>query len=222
MTHTIPFPAKQWTVQQALILAALCVSVGIAGGWFIRGWQAPSRPGSAQTVATSEQPKNVAVAAPQPPTPAQLKSMADAQATPLLDRLKSEPANPYLLAGIGNIYYDAQQYPVAVDYYGRVLKSAPSNAAVRTDMATAYWYMGNADTAIAEFNEALTYAPTNPNTLFNLGLVKLQGKKDRAGAIADWNKLLVANPTYEGKDKVKQMMAEATMQATANQGNKPK
>ena len=66
-----------------------------------------------------------------------------------------------LLTGVGNVYYDAQQYPVAVDYYGRALRINASDAAVRTDMATAYWYMGNADTAIEEFNKALTYAPTN-------------------------------------------------------------
>ena len=85
--------------------------------------------------------------------------MADAQAAPLLDKLKADPKNPDLLAGIGNIYYDAQQYPIAVDYYARALKARPSDAAVRTDMGTAYWYMGNADSAIAEFNKALTYAP---------------------------------------------------------------
>jgi cytochrome c-type biogenesis protein CcmH/NrfG len=75
-------------------------------------------------------------------------------------------------------------------------------------MATAYWFMGNADLAIAEFNKALTYAPDNPNTLFNLGLVKWKGKMDGAGAAADWEKLLAANPNYEGRDKVEQMLAE--------------
>jgi tetratricopeptide (TPR) repeat protein len=89
-------------------------------------------------------------------------------------------------------------------------------------MATAYWYMGNADTAIAEFNKALTYAPNNPNTLFNLGLVKWQGKKDIDGAVADWKKLLAANPNYQGKDKVEQMMAEAKQQAALMQGTNAK
>jgi tetratricopeptide (TPR) repeat protein len=96
-----------------------------------------------------------------------------------------------------------------------VLKAQPADVAVRTDMATAYWYMGNADTAIAEFNQALTYAPNNPNTLFNLGLVKWQGKTDAAGALADWEKLLAANPDYEGRDKVEQMMAEVKQHAAA-------
>ena len=121
-----------------------------------------------------------------------------------------------MLAGIGNIYYDAQQYPIAVGYYARALKARPSDAAVRTDMATAYWYMGNADSAIAEFNKALTYAPNNPNTLFNLGLVKWKGKNGPgAGAIADWEKLLAANPNYKERDKVEQMMAEVKKQASA-------
>jgi cytochrome c-type biogenesis protein CcmH/NrfG len=82
-------------------------------------------------------------------------------------------------------------------------------------MATAYWYMGNADTAIAEFNKALSYEPNNPNTLFNLGLVKWKGKSDVAGAVADWEKLLKTNPNYQDRDKVQQMMTEAKKQAAA-------
>ena len=58
------------------------------------------------------------------------------------------------------------------------LNVQPANTSVRTDLGTAYWYMGNADSAIAEFNQALTYAPNNANTLFNLGMVKWQGKGD--------------------------------------------
>jgi cytochrome c-type biogenesis protein CcmH/NrfG len=41
----------------------------------------------------------------------------------------------------------------------------------------------------------------------------LRGKKDAVGAVADWKKLLAANPNYEGRDKVEQMIAEANKQA---------
>jgi tetratricopeptide (TPR) repeat protein len=157
-------------------------------------------------------------AAPQSPATDGLKQMADAQAAPLLNRLKSDPNNTDLLASIGNVYYDAQQYPTAIDYYERVLKAKPSDVAVRTDMATGYWYIGDADTSIAEFNKALSYAPNNPNTLFNLGLVKWKGKMDSAVALADWKKLLAANPNYQGKDQVEQMMAEMKQQASRNKG----
>jgi tetratricopeptide (TPR) repeat protein len=200
---------EQWTSLKANSLAVVCLLVGIAGGWFIRGSHSAAGTGSTVAAGSSAPAKMVASAESPMPNPARLKEMADTQAAPLLDKLKSDPNNPALLISIGNLYYDAQQYPIAVDYYGRALSTKPTDADVRTDMATAYWYLGNADMAITEFNKALTYAPNNPNTLFNRGLVKWQGKKDGAGAVADWEKLLAANPNYEGKDKVKQMISEA-------------
>ena len=197
-----------WTGVQAYTLAVVCLLLGMAGGWLIRGSQSPAAAAPAMA-ASAPAPTGMGGAPNGQPTPEQMKQMADTQAAPLIEKLKADPNNPELLASIGNYYYDAQQYPTAVDYYGRALKAKPSDAAVRTDMATAYWYMGNADTAIAEFNKSLSYEPNKPNTLFNLGLVKWQGKMDINGAVADWEKLLATNPNYEGKDKVEQMIAEA-------------
>ena len=215
MTDTNSSPLKQWTNHRALILMAICLMAGIAGGWALRG----SHAATAESVkAVSAPPAAAASATVQPPSPAQLKAMADNQAAQQILKLKSDPKNSDLLTNVGNVYYDAQQYRVAVDYYGRVLQIKPSDAAVRTDMATAYWYMGNADAAIAEFNKALKYAPTNPNTLFNLGVVKWQAKQDGAGAIANWKKLLAANPNYEGKDKVQQMLSDVEKQTAAKPG----
>jgi tetratricopeptide (TPR) repeat protein len=212
MTDPNTAPAGQWTIQRAILLGSICLLAGIAGGWGIRGLEAPPAPAPSPKAA-APQPAPSAAPAAQPPTSAQLKQAADAQAAPLLAQLKADPTNTDLLTGIGNLYYDAQQYPVAVEYYERALKAKPSDASVRTDMGTAYWFMGNADRAIAEFNTALTYQPTNPNTLFNLGLVKWQGKKDGPGALADWKKLLAANPKYASRDKVEQMIAEVEKQA---------
>ena len=210
---------KQWTVTQAMILAAVCLVAGAAGGWEIHASQRPDIRVSSKAAMT---PANAANQAGQAPGAAQLKEMADAQAAPQMDKLKSDPKNPDLLTSVGNIYYDAQQYSSAVDYYTRALAARPSDASVRTDMATAYWYMGNADTAIAEFNKALTYAPNNPNTLFNRGLVKWQGKRDGAGALADWEKLLAVDPSYEAKAKVEQMMGEVKKEAGASPAMKTK
>ncbi len=191
--------SKQWTGARATTLAVVCLLAGVAGGWFLRAGQSP---------AAAESSTAPAVAAPAD-GPSRMKALADSQAAPLLEQLKTAPTDPALLANIGNVYYDAQQYPTAIDYYGRSLQSAPDNVSVRTDLGTAYWYSGNADAAIAALNKALTYQPTNANTLFNLGLVKWKGKSDAAGAIADWQKLLAANPNYEGKENVEKMMADA-------------
>jgi tetratricopeptide (TPR) repeat protein len=208
-THNLS--QKQWTSRQALILMALCLSIGTGGGWLIRSVRNTAQVDAAKSD-SSPAPASAAPTAPAP-SQADLKSVADSQAAPLLRQLKTDPTNPEILASVGNLYYDAQQYSSAVDFYGRALQSKPSDAAVRTDMATAYWYLGNTDSAIAEFNKALTYAPNSPNTLFNLGLVKWQGKHDGAGAIADWKKLLAANPNYESKDKVFKMLNEVEKQA---------
>jgi tetratricopeptide (TPR) repeat protein len=206
-----------WTDVQAYTLAVICLLLGVASGWLIRGSQSPAA--SPVAVASAAASGGMSATNGQP-TAEQLRQMADAQAAPMIEKLKADPKNPDLLVNVGNSYYDAQQYPVAVDYYGRALEIKPSDAAVRTDMATAYWYMGDTDRAIAEFNKSLSYEPNKANTLFNLGLVKWRGKMDVNGAVADWEKLLATNPNYEGKDKVEQLIAEAKKHSSVKPGTK--
>ena len=212
---------EQWTSVQAYVLAVICLLVGIAGGWFIRGSQSPAA-APAETASVPAPAMGSAAAGAQTPTPAQMQKMADTQAGPLIEKLKADPANAGLLENIGNIYYDAQQFPTAIDYYQRALKVEPANTAIRTDMATAYWYTGNADTAIAEFQKSLSYEPNKPNTLFNLGIVEWQGKMDIDKAVATWQKLLDTNPNYEGKDKVLELMAQAKKHSGVKPGTPAK
>lgn len=212
---TISFTPRQWTNRQALILMALCLSMGIGGGWLARTVQRPAQSDTAKLSVSSANTRRAQTPA---TGEADLRSTVDSQAAPLLQKLKADPGNPDILTSLGNLYYDAQQFPAAIDFYQRALQARPADVAVRTDMATAWWYLGNADAAIAEFDRALTYAPNNPNTLFNRGLVKWQGKHDSAGAIADWKRLLAANPDYASKNKVQQQLDEVEKQAGAKSG----
>jgi tetratricopeptide (TPR) repeat protein len=210
---------------QAYTLAVICLLVGVAAGWFIRGSQSPAvAPGeTASTSAPSAGNESAGGQTPaSAPTPAQMQKMADTQAGPLIEKLKADPANAGLLQNIGNIYYDAQLFPTAIDYYQRALKAEPANTGVRTDMATAYWYTGDADTAIAEFQKSLSYEPTKANTLFNLGIVEWQGKMDIDKATAAWQKLLDTNPNYEAKDKVLELMAQAKKHSGVKPGTPAK
>ncbi|HXR14948.1 MAG TPA: tetratricopeptide repeat protein [Terriglobales bacterium] len=211
---------EQWTSVQAYVLAVICLLVGIAGGWFIRGSQSPV---AAATTASALTPAaGSADTGTQTATPAQMQKTADAQAAPLIEKLVADPTNAVLLENLGNVYYDAQQFPVAIDYYQRALKVQPANTGVRTDMATAYWYTGNADVAIAEFQKSLSYEPNKANTLFNLGVVEWQGKMDIDKAVATWQKLLDTNPNYEAKDKVLELMAQAKKHAGVKPGTPAK
>jgi tetratricopeptide (TPR) repeat protein len=207
MSETKKTPATgNWTSVQAYTLIVICLFAGIAGGWFLRGSQSPT---SAAAAPSADAAAPGAMGANAQPTPEQMKKMADVQAAPLLEQLKSDANNADLLAKVGNIYYDTQQYQSAIDYYQWSLTAQPANAGVRTDMATAYWYLGQPDTAIAEFNKSLSYEPNKANTLFNLGVVQWQGKMDIKGAVATWQKLLDTNPNYENKEKVLDLMAQA-------------
>jgi len=138
----------------------------------------------------------------------QLKHMADKQAEPLLQQLKDNPNRPELLANIGNVYYDARQYHDAISYYDRVLKFQPANSDVRTDMATAYWYLGDSDRAIAELQAVLKLEPTKASALYNLGIVQWQGKMDANGAAATLQKLLDTNPNYANQAQVQELLAQ--------------
>jgi cytochrome c-type biogenesis protein CcmH/NrfG len=205
--------ADHWTSVQAYVLSVICLLVGLAGGWFIRGSQGSSAAPTQSGVAAAAQDASAAE---------QMKQAAQKQAAPLLGQLQANPDNPDLLAKIGNLYYDAQQFPAAIEYYQRSLKIKPADAAVRTDMATAYWYAGDADTAITEFHHALTDEPNKPNALFNLGVVQWQGKMDVQGALATWQKLLDTNPTYEGRDKIVELMAQVKKHAGLKPGTQTK
>jgi tetratricopeptide (TPR) repeat protein len=208
---------QPWTSLQAYSLAVICLLIGIAGGWLIRGSGITSASAPLDSASLPESGTTS-----QAPTPVQLQQMAGAQVGPLLEKLKADPNNSDLLANIGNVYYDGQLYAKAIEYYGPALKVHPSNSGVRTDMATAYWYLGDADNAIEEFQNSLSYEPNKPNTLFNLGIVQWQGKMDIKGAVATWQKLLDTNPNYEGKEKVLELMAQAQKHSGVKPGTPAK
>lgn len=204
-----------WTSAQAYVLAVICLLIGVAGGYLVRGSAAPEPSSAAASQSTSMPPGTG-----QQPSPEQMRHMAEKQAEPLVAQLKSKPNDASLLAQIGNVYYDAQVFPDAVDYYSRSLSIDPRNPNVRTDMGTAYYYMGDADRALKEFATALQYDPKHAQTMFNLGMVKWQGKGDAAGALETWQNLLKVAPDYPDRAKVEQLIDKAKQHSNIKPGTK--
>jgi tetratricopeptide (TPR) repeat protein len=208
---------QKWSSTQAYVLAAICLLLGLTVGYLLRGSAAPAQP---QAAGVQEQAPAGAPPAGAQPSPEQLKRMADTQAAPIVQQLKNDPNNPELLAQAGNLYYDAQQYQQAIDYYQRVLNIQPKNPDVRTDLGTAYFYLGDSDRALREFDTTLKNAPNHANTLFNMGMVKWQGKMDVNGAVAAWQKLLDTNPAYPNRDKVQNLIKQAKQHTDVKPGQK--
>jgi cytochrome c-type biogenesis protein CcmH/NrfG len=70
------------------------------------------------------------------------------------------------------------------------------------------------DGAISQLQQALHYDPKDANALFNLGMIKWQGKQDGKGALAAWQELLKSNPqlSADRKATVQKLMTDAQMQ----------
>ena len=210
--------AGQWTSTQAYVLSVICLLLGVAVGYLVRGSAAPNNTSmQARAAATEQLPAPMGAA--QQPSVEQLRQMADTQAQPLIKQLESDPKNSALLYQIGNLYYDAQQYPEAVKYYENSLKIDPKATDVRTDMATAYHLMGQPDRAIQEYDAVLKIDGKHANALFNEGMVKWQDKMDLNGAIALWKRLLEVHPDYAQRDRVEKLIAQAEQHLTIKPGS---
>ncbi len=152
------------------------------------------------------------------PTMEEMKQMADKQAAPLLEKLKSNPKDSATLAQVGAIYHSTHQFKESAAYYGKAVDADPKNVTLRTKLAISLYRDGEVDPAIAQLNGALKQDPKDADALFNLGMMKLQGKQDGKGAIAAWQQLLKANPqlSEERKAEVQKLMA-AVLTNLANQ-----
>jgi cytochrome c-type biogenesis protein CcmH/NrfG len=140
----------------------------------------------------------------------EMKQMAVEQAAPLLERLNSDPANTALLMQVGAIYYTTHRFTEASAYYDKALQIEPRNVAFRVKLATSLYGSGDVNGAISQLNQALSYDPKDANSLFDLGMIRLQGKQDGKGAVAAWQQLLKSNPqlSADRKAAVQKLMAD--------------
>ena len=211
-TTTQGASGSNWQTRQIYGMAIVCLVVGLAIGYLFRGSQ-------------STAPKMRAVSQSQPDAPAggkvghmpsleEMKHMADAKAAPLLEKLKTDPNNSDLLNQVGNIYKATHQFKEAISYYDQAVKVNPKNVPIRTELASCMYYIGDVDGAIGQLQQGLQYEPKDANSLFNLGMIKWQGKQDAKGALAAWKELLKSNPKLspDRRAQVQKLMADVQLQ----------
>ncbi len=195
--------------RHVLVIATICLLLGLFVGYFFLGNHAT--PNVARTQPSGNTTNSSASNSGGHPklTMEQMKRMADLQASTLIEKSKSDPKNVGLLVQIAGIYQAAHQFQDAAGFFEKALKIDPRNVSARTEMASCLYYSGDVDGALNQLDQALKYNPKDADSLFNLGMIKYRGKKDPAGAIAAWQKLLKTNPNLERKPIVEQMIAEA-------------
>jgi cytochrome c-type biogenesis protein CcmH/NrfG len=220
--------ATPWRPAQVVVLSAICLVIGLVLGYLLRG-SAPTAAQSTPAIHALGAPGAAAPSMAASSTPASalkehpkmklddMKRMADAKAAPVLAKLKQNPKDADALNQLGILYRATHQFKEAEGYYEKSLEINPKNVDARVDLASCLFYTGDADGAIVQLNKALTYDPKHPGALMNLGIIKIQAKKDTPGAIAAWEKLLKLNPDFPRKDAVQRMIEQA-QQSTKTQG----
>jgi cytochrome c-type biogenesis protein CcmH/NrfG len=189
---------------KAGLVAAICLAMGLGIGYVSRDFENKRASVKAASVPAAQAPH------PRVPTLQDMKLMADKQAAPLLAQLQAKPNDSALLMQVGAIYHSTHQFKEAAGYYDKAVQADPKNVNLRNRLASSLYRGGDADGAIAQLTEALRYQPKDANSLFNLGMIRLQGKSDGKGALAAWQQLLKSNPqlSADRRAQVQKLMAD--------------
>jgi tetratricopeptide (TPR) repeat protein len=182
------------------------IVIGVAGsvfglivGWIIGAQQAPARP-FAQAAAPVAQ-------APAGAPPAAAAAFDEAQATALRNIAEKDPANVQSRVQLGNLYFDAERYQDAIQWYDAALKLNPSDVSVSTDLGVCFYYTNQPDRAIRQMEESLRIDPRHTKTFLNLGIVKAFGKQDLNGAAAAWEEVIRIAPNSQEAESAQRSLA---------------
>jgi tetratricopeptide (TPR) repeat protein len=127
------------------------------------------------------------------------------------------PQNAALVTNLANKYYDAGRYEDAIRYYQKALSLDPRNISVLTDLGTAHFYAGRPDEAIGFYNRSLEIDSQHVQSLHNLVIVNLQGKKDRAAARVALDRLKSVDPRNSSITGLARMIDEPSSKAGPSQ-----
>lgn len=180
-----------------IVYAMAMLMVGALAGYILSSTATPPAPGAPTAAAVAPPSANLA-----PPL------VDESQVKAYRDILARDPRNVEAAVALGNLLYDGRRYIEAIPYYQRAL-AAKRDANVSTDLGTALWYSGRPDEALAQYATSLEIEPDHAQTLFNVGIVRSQGKGDYGGALEVWRRLLEKHPTYPEAATVRTMIADA-------------
>lgn len=176
-------------------MRADAIVFGIAGSLFglIIGWVLGTQQarGTARVAAVAQ----AAPAQQQPPPASPQPVPIDPERVKALEGAAAQNANDAQpRVQLGNIFFDAEQYPQAISWYEQAIKINPNDTNVSTDLGVAYYYTNQPDRALAQFDHSLKVDPKHIKTLLNVGIVRAFGKQDLPGAARAWQQVVDLSP----------------------------
>jgi tetratricopeptide (TPR) repeat protein len=98
---------------------------------------------------------------------------------------------------LGNMYFDAEQYPQAITWYEQAFALNDRDPNLSTDLGVAYYYTNQPDRAIKQFEHSLSIDSRHVKTLLNMGIVRAFGKQDLEGAAKAWEEVVAIDPNSQ-------------------------
>ena len=169
--------------RDAVIFGIAGTMFGLMAGWIIGSQQARPVPGAVVQQAASSAPAQA-----QPP-PIDLN-----RANALETEAKARPSDAAVRTQLGNLYFDAERFDLAIPWYEAAFKLNPKSIDVSTDLAVCYYYANDADKALKQIDQSLALDAKHPKTLLNQGIIRAFGKNDLDGAQKSWEKVLEVAP----------------------------
>jgi tetratricopeptide (TPR) repeat protein len=123
--------------------------------------------------------------------------------------IELDPKNLDALRGLGNVHFDREEYPAAVESYARYLELKPDDNGVRTDLGTMYLYDGDDDKAIAEYRKVIAREGGFYQAHFNLGIAYAK-KGDTTQALEAFNKAKSLAPDDNTRSQIQAMIERTT------------
>lgn len=180
--------------RESLVFAISGVMFGLLVGWILGTQQAAPPPSAAASTAQA------------PPT--QTPPALDVQRAADLERqANAEPANAKVRVDLGNLYFDAERYDLAISWYEAALKLDPKDVNASTDLGVSYYSSNQIDRALAQFEHSLSVDPVHTKTLLNKGIVLAFGKQDLAAASKSWEHLVSVAPDSPEALRAKEALA---------------
>jgi tetratricopeptide (TPR) repeat protein len=176
--------------KESVVFGVAGIFFGLLVGWII-GSQQPGRAGAAATPAASA-PAQAGGTAQQAPPP-----FDESRAAALKVTADRNPNDAETRVQLGNLYFDAERYEDARQWYEAALKVDPRNVNASTDLGIAYYYSNQPDRALAQFDKSLAMDPNHSKTLLNIGIVRAFGKQDLDGAEKAWQRVVDLAPNSQ-------------------------
>jgi len=171
---------------------------GLIAGWIIGSHQ--GGPPSAQPPAAPPSTQSPSGTGTQPAV------LNEDQVKAFKAMAEREPSNATPLVQLGNLYFDAEQYDEASQWYLKALKLTPNDVDVSTDLGICYYSLNQPDKALEQFAKSLEIDPKHTKTLLNVGVVRAFGKQDLDGAQQVWQSLVNMAPDTPEGQRAKQML----------------